>query len=102
MFPLNSPFRHRAKHICQNVVLNPKAIAEAADPIHPYTSAELSLDLEKTPTHDDQHGLPSDPIRQRSPVEDRKQLHQRKDRFDLPSQLCRYHSFKALPLTTPA
>ena len=38
ILPLNKPFRHRAKHICQKVVLNPKAIAETADPIQPYKS----------------------------------------------------------------
>jgi hypothetical protein len=38
MFPLNSPLRHRAKHICQKVVLKPKATAEAAEPIQPCSS----------------------------------------------------------------
>jgi hypothetical protein len=41
MFPLNRPFRHRAKHICQKVVLKPKATADTADPMQPYTSATL-------------------------------------------------------------
>jgi hypothetical protein len=40
MFPLKSPFKHRAKHICQKVVLKPKATADTADPMHPCTSAQ--------------------------------------------------------------
>ena len=35
MLPLNKPLSDRARHIWKNVVLNPKATAEAADPIHP-------------------------------------------------------------------
>lgn len=55
MFPLNSPFKQRAKHICQNVVLKPKATAEAADPIQPCTSAHSTLGRGKA--YNDQHGL---------------------------------------------
>ena len=60
MFPLNSPFRQRAKHICQNVVLKPKATAEAADPIQPCTSAHSTR--RRCKAYNDQHGLPSNPI----------------------------------------
>ena len=61
MFPLKSPFRHRAKHICQKVVLKPKATAETADPMQPYASVRSNSPIKQT--HDDQHGLSSNPVR---------------------------------------
>jgi hypothetical protein len=51
IFPLNRPFRHRAKHICQKVVLKPKAIADTADPMQPYTLVKSCVSLKKA--HDD-------------------------------------------------